>query len=159
MHQLFIQEFHRKMFEEYFPRLEKCLDQLSEEEIWYKHNLNSNSVGNLVLHLCGNVTQWIGSGLGNKEDNRNRPLEFEHPGPLPSTELKARLNTVKELCIDVLNKTTREDITNIHNVQIYQESGLSILIHVIEHFSYHLGQITYYTKWRKNMDMKYYDGV
>lgn len=57
-------ETRRRLFGESFPRLKKCLEQLSEEEIWHRPNPHSNSVGNLVLHLCGNARQWIASGLG-----------------------------------------------------------------------------------------------
>ena len=57
-------QIHQRLFEESVPRLKKCLDELTEEEVWKRPNEYSNSMGNLVLHLCGNVRQWIVSGVG-----------------------------------------------------------------------------------------------
>lgn len=153
-----IEETHRRIIEESIPRIKKCLTTLSEKEIWFKSNDNSNSVGNLVLHLCGNVQQWIGSGLGKLSDNRTRDWEFEEKGPLPNSELIKKLDSIISLFNEILPKISDEDLLRKYKVQIYEESGVSILVHVIEHFSYHTGQITYFTKWRKDMDMGYYSG-
>jgi len=72
IHDALIKEVKRRLFEEGVGRIKKCLEVLNEEQIWYRPNANSNSVGNLVLHLCGNVRQWILTGLGKKEDIRQR---------------------------------------------------------------------------------------
>ena len=146
----------RRIVEESIPRIKKCLAALSEEEIWFRPNEQSNSVGNLVLHLCGNVTQWVGSGLGQRPDLRNRDLEFSENGPLPTSRLIAELDKLPTLLTEVLKKTTEEDLLANYDVQVYRENGVSILIHAIEHFSYHTGQIAFYTKWRKNMDLEFY---
>lgn len=151
-----IRETQRRIIGESIPRIKRCLSELNEQEIWYKPNQNSNSVGNLILHLCGNVTQWIGSGLGKLPDHRIRDGEFEEKGPLPASKLTAQLDQLVVLINDVLKNVAEEDLLRLHHVQVYQETGLSILIHVIEHFSYHTGQITYFTKWKKDMDMGYY---
>ena len=151
-----IEETHRRIIEESIPRIKKCLTTLSEKEIWFKSNDNSNSVGNLVLHLCGNVQQWIGSGLGKLPDNRTRDWEFEEKGPLPSLQLFQKLDAIIGLLNEILSQISDEDLLQKHKVQIYEETGVSILVHVIEHFSYHTGQITYFAKWRKDMDMGYY---
>lgn len=153
---LLIAEVKRRLFDESLPRLEKCLSELSEEEVWHRPNPNSNSVGNLVLHLNGNMRQWILSGLAGEADIRQRSEEFKEQGPIPKNkllkDLKATLNRVAES----LDEVKPEDLLEPHEVQVFRESGLSILIHVIEHFSYHVGQITYYVKWLKNIDTKYY---
>ncbi|KAA3626951.1 MAG: DUF1572 domain-containing protein, partial [Bacteroidetes bacterium] len=93
---ILVAETRRRIIEESIPRIKKCLGELEEKEIWYKPNDNSNSVGNLVLHLCGNVTQWIGSGLGKKPDNRTRDLEFMEKGPLPVSRLLDELQKIEE---------------------------------------------------------------
>jgi uncharacterized damage-inducible protein DinB len=151
-----ITETKRRIIEESIPRIKKCLASLNEQEIWFKPNEHSNSVGNLILHLCGNVTQWVGSGLGKLPDNRLRDLEFSEKGPLPTEKLIQALDQLELLIHETLNKITEEDLLNLHDVQVYQETGLSILVHVVEHFSYHTGQIAFFTKWRKNMDMAFY---
>jgi len=75
----------------YLPRIVRCLEELSREQIWWRANPASNSVGNLVLHLTGNVRQWIISGLGGEPDNRQRDQEFTERGPLPRRVLVAGL--------------------------------------------------------------------
>jgi uncharacterized damage-inducible protein DinB len=151
-----ISETRRRIIEESIPRIKKCLYELDEKEIWHRPNDHSNSVGNLILHLCGNVTQWIGSGLGKLEDHRLRDSEFEEKGPLPTATLLKKLDDLIVLINEVLETISEQDLLELHDVQVYKESGVSILVHVIEHFSYHTGQITYYVKWRKNMDTGYY---
>lgn len=149
-------EVERRIFQESIPRIKKCLAQLDTQEIWFKANANSNSVGNLVLHLCGNARQWIVAGLTEQEDTRNRDAEFNETGPIPTESLLRLLNQTQDEVQAVLNQLHVADLFKTYQVQGFQEKGLSILIHVVEHFSYHTGQITYFTKLRKNMDMGYY---
>lgn len=155
---LLVGEVRRRLIIESVPRLKKCLHELTETEIWYKPNEHSNSAGNLVLHLCGNVRQWVLSGLGGQPDNRTRSLEFSEKGPLPASELIGRLDELMAEVEEVLDHLTPEALLQPVQVQGSQETGLSILVHVVEHFSYHVGQITYFVKWKNNMDMGYYAG-
>ena len=153
-----IAECERRLFDESVPRLRKCLEQLTGDEIWHRPNAETVSVGNLVLHLCGNARQWIGSGLGGQPDHRQRSKEFEETGPMPRAELVKRLEDTMTGVQRVLRSVDPESLLDKRPVQAYQESGLSILIHVVEHFSYHTGQITYAVKSRKGVDMGYYSG-
>jgi uncharacterized damage-inducible protein DinB len=157
-HQALIAETRRRILEESIPRLRKCLTFLTEEETWRRPNPHSNSVGNLVLHLCGNTRQWIGSGLGGHPDLRQRQAEFDERGPLPKERLLEQLDEVEKLVNEVLERVRPEDLLAIHPVQVFEESGLSILVHVIEHWSYHVGQATSFTKALKDLDMGYYAG-
>ena len=159
LYDLFLAEAKHRLLEECIPRIHKCLDQLTEAEVWYRPNEHSNSVGNLVLHLCGNVTQWLGSGLGKLPDGRTRQAEFDERGPIPPDALRKKLDILTELITEVLGQVTAEQLSTIHPVQCYQETGLSIIVHVVEHFSYHTGQITYFVKAFKDMDMGYYAGA
>lgn len=156
---LLVKEVHRRLVEENVPRIKKCLSELSTEEIWYRPNDNSNSVGNLVLHLCGNVRQWLLSGLGGYTDNRRRQQEFEERGPFPTSALVRHLDELVEEVEKVLGKLTAEKILQPVEVQGFMENGISVLVHVVEHFSYHTGQITYYVKWRKNINTGYYGSI
>lgn len=159
MKALIVKEVKKRLMEEGVTRIEKCLNELTIEEVWFRPNQNSNSVGNLVLHLCGNVRQWLVSGLGGREDTRNRPAEFNENGPIESQALLNRLDEVMQEVNLVLHELKEEDLTRPIVVQGFEETGLSVLIHVIEHFSYHVGQITYYVKWRKDIDTAYYGGL
>ena len=154
--EIIIAEAQKRLFDEGIPRLKKCMDILTEEEIWIRPNAQSNSVGNLVLHLCGNVRQWLISGLGGATDTRERDLEFSEKGPLSKSHLLGLLDQLQVDVEAVLNRVDVAELLSIRPVQIYQESGLSILIHVIEHFSYHVGQVTYFTKSHTARDTGYY---
>jgi uncharacterized damage-inducible protein DinB len=156
---LLVREVRRRLVEESVPRIKKCLAELTTEEIWYRPNENSNSVGNLVLHLCGNVRQWLLGGLGGYTDNRNRQQEFDERGPFPTSVLVRHLDELVEEVEKVLHKLNVEKILQPVEIQGFKENGVSVLVHVVEHFSYHTGQITYYVKWRKDINTQYYGGM
>src|SRR3984893_12120525 len=80
--ELCVRQWRSRFEERYLPRIVGCLEQLSDEEIWWRPNAASNSVGNLVLHVCGNMRQWIISGLGGAADLRERDKEFAERGPI-----------------------------------------------------------------------------
>jgi len=154
-----LKEFRRRVGEESMPRIKTCLSLLSEEEIWYRPNKNTNSVGNLVLHLCGNARQWILSGLGGQADHRDRDAEFVQEGGIRRDELEQQLDILIEELDAVIKQLTPADLLPRRPVQIYEENGVAILVHVIEHFSYHVGQITYLTKALKDVDTQYYGNL
>lgn len=151
-----VREVRRRLLEEGLPRIRKCLSELEEKDIWLRPNEHSNAVGNLVLHLCGNVGQWLVSTLGRRPDTRQRQREFDEREPMPAGELLRRLEEVLSEADQVLAQLAPEDILSEYSVQGFRENGLSILVHVVEHFSYHVGQITYFVKWKKDMDVGYY---
>lgn len=133
----------------------RCLKLLSEEEIWWRPNRASNSVGNLVLHLQGNVRQWIISGLGRQPDQRNRDREFAETGPLPRRALLGGLRkTVKE-ADEVLATLNPSDLLRMFSIQGYNVTGLEVLGHVAEHFAFHAGQIIFVTKLKCGKDLKF----
>lgn len=149
-------ETRRRLFEENLTRLQKCLSLLSEDELWHRPNENTVSVGNLVLHLTGNIRQWLLSGLGGEPDHRRRQTEFDETGPIPAAELLDNLKSALHEVDLLLDRLTPADLIEQKKVQGFDESGMSIIVHVVEHFSYHVGQITYITKAKKNVDLKYY---
>ena len=158
-HEALLQSIRQHLLEEGFPRLRKCLHELSEEELWQRPNTSSNAAGNLVLHLCGNVRQWVLSALGGAPDIRQRAREFSEQGTQSREEL---LNCLDELEAEVsalLPTLSPEQLLQTYEVQIFRPTGMGILIHVTEHFSYHLGQITYIVKMLKDRDMGYYDNT
>jgi uncharacterized damage-inducible protein DinB len=154
--QILKEEFRRRVFEESFQRIFICLGQLTDEEIWNRPNRNLSSIGNLVLHLCGNARQWVVSGIGGEPDHRKRQDEFDMTGLVPKEELFIMMNDLKIKIESILDRVTEEELLRKRNVQVFEETGLSILVHVIEHFSYHTGQITWYTKYLKGIDTQYY---
>jgi uncharacterized damage-inducible protein DinB len=131
---------------------------LSVEEIWARPNEQTVSAGNLVLHLAGNVRQYVIATLGGVPDVRERQAEFDAPGPMPTAELLERLEKTMAEAAGVIDRVDVTRLLETHRVQGFVESGLSILVHVVEHFSYHTGQIAYIVKSRKNVDLGFYRG-
>ena len=156
---LLIADIKRRLIVESVPRIHKCLNNLSLEEIWHRHNEHTNSVGNLVLHLCGNVRQYLLSGIEGQEDVRARDLEFSEKGPIEKEVLTKELDALMDEVTAALDGISAEDLIREVGVQGFQENVTSILIHVTEHFSYHVGQITFYTKFIKDIDTGYYAGL
>lgn len=159
LHHSLLQECRRRLFEESFQRLRQCLNRLSEEDIWYRPNAHSNSVGNLTLHLCGNVRQWVVGGLGGWPDTRQRQAEFDEQGPLPTERLLELLDETEADARAIIDQLQPEDWTRTYHVQGFEETGVGIMLHVVEHFSYHVGQVTYFLKVRKNASAGYYEGM
>ncbi len=156
-HKTFLHSIQRHLFEEGFPRLRKCLEELEEEEIWFRPNENSNAVGNLVLHLCGNIRQWVLSTFEQEKDIRQRAEEFAERQTIPRQQLLDQLSKLEKQIAPLLDRLKPEQLLKTYQVQIFKPSGMDILIHVSEHFSYHLGQISYITKMLKNKPLNYYD--
>ena len=152
-------EFERRMIEESFARIKKCSKILNEEEFWRKPNNNSNSVGNLVLHLTGNIRQYVLTGIDGQADIRDRDQEFINENNIKKEEAVSHLKQVLLDANSVIKNLNKEALTESRGVQGFEESVMSIIIHVIEHMSYHVGQITYYTKLIKDIDTGYYAGL
>lgn len=151
-------EFNRRIFQESIPRIEKCLSLLSPDQIWKAPNEHTNSIGNLILHLCGNVEQWIGSGIGGLDDHRTRQWEFDNREQFSANNLIKRLRDLRQLTDVSLSTLNGQKLSTTHRVQGFEESGYSIIVHVIEHFSYHTGQIALLTKLWINDDLGFYAG-
>jgi uncharacterized damage-inducible protein DinB len=137
--------------------IEKCLRLLSIEQVWHRPNEVSNSIGVLVLHLTGNVNQWINKTLGGDEFERDRPAEFARRDPLPTDEILVNLQRTVGRACDVIRELPFERLTDPVTVQGYTVSGVGAVIHVVEHFSLHTGQIIYATKILINRDLSEYD--
>lgn len=156
--QALIDEAKRQLLEESWPRLQKIVPLLDEAKLWHRVNPRTNSVGNLLLHLSGNVRQWIVSGLGDAPDTRVRSTEFDERGPIPGEEVMARLERTLLEARGVLEKLDSDGLLARRTIQGSDVSALQALVHVVEHFSYHVGQITHMVKAIENVDVGYYAG-
>lgn len=154
---LIINEFRKRVFDESYPRIYKCLRMLTHEELWYCINKQTPSIGSLILHLCGNGRQWVVSGIGGKKDIRDRKSEFiPHPS-IRRTDLIFVLENLKIQLNDTLKKIDDKNLQQPITIQGMDETYFSVLIHVLEHFSYHIGQITTITKVLTQKSTQYYD--
>jgi uncharacterized damage-inducible protein DinB len=140
-------------------KINACLKQLDEKDIWFRHNEHVNSVGNIILHLCGNIRQYIISSLGGAPDIRERDLEFSTAGGLTNAELAAKWQEIIREAKTIIAPASPENLLRQRVVQGTTHTGISIIIHVTEHYSYHTGQIIFLTKLYKNTDMGFYSGI
>ena len=152
---LFI-DFSCDKLKELTERIEDCLTRLTPEQVWARSGKSDNSIANLVLHLCGNVTQWIGSGVGGRPDHRHRDEEFAARGGLKPAELAEKIHSVIEDAIFIIRAQTAERLAEIILPQGYNVSVLEAIYHVVEHFSQHAGQIMFATKLILDQDLGYY---
>lgn len=149
----FLAEAQHSLRKHHLPRILRCLQLLQEDQIWWRPNAASNSIGNLVLHLEGNVRQWVISGLGGAPDRREREKEFSEPGPLPRRALIQKLQmTVYEACRVAARLSTGE-LSGQRTIQKFRVTGFEALSHVTDHFAYHTGQILYVTKLLQGKDL------
>jgi len=121
---------------------------MSDEDIWWRPNQQSNSVGNLVLHLCGNLKQWIVGSIGGRSVVRDRDAEFARRVPVPKGELISQIRSAVSEVDEVLAALPEQRLLQHCSIQTYHTSALQAVYHVVEHFSYHLGQILYIFKLR-----------
>ena len=139
--------------------IKKSLVDISEDEVWQKPNESLNSIGNLVLHLCGNISQYVISSLGETEDKRHRDVEFSATGGFTKDELLKKLEDVVDTAKRIIFDSTPNQLLKIKSVQGFSFSGVGIILHAVEHYSYHTGQIAFWVKQLKNKDLGFYDGL
>ena len=152
----FISRASEFLLGDYLPKIERCLEKLTDDQIWWRANKDSNSIGNLILHLCGNARQWIISGVGSQPDNRNRDSEFEQRDPISRAELLTLLrSTLSEIqtTLEALDPLT---ILEDRKIQGHDVDILEAIFHVTEHFSMHTGQIIMLTKMLTSSDLRFY---
>jgi uncharacterized damage-inducible protein DinB len=142
---------------DYLPKIERCLEKLSDEQIWWRANEESNSIGNLILHLCGNARQWIVSGIASGADNRNRDAEFEQRDQIPRAELVSLLQSTLTDVETTLRTLNPAVVLEHRNIQGHDVDILEAVFHVTEHFSMHTGQIISLTKLLTASDLHFYD--
>ena len=141
---------------ELMDRLDRAVAKLTPEQVWMRTSDNDNAVGNLVLHLTGNVRQWILSGLGGAEDRRVRDAEFEARGGEDVPELMGRLRGVVEEARRVIAGMKPEELMERVVIQKTDVTKLEAVMHVLEHFSGHAFQVFFATKMFTSEDLGFY---
>ena len=137
----------------------RCFEQLSEEQCWKKPKPSLNTVGNLILHLCGNIRQYAIASLGQQVDTRQRDTEFAHNEPIPKAALLQRFLATIQETKHIVDTVSESELLRKRQVQCFHFSGIGILIHVVEHLSYHTGQIAWMTKFYQEKDLGFYEGM
>lgn len=137
-------------------RVGLCLEKLNEEQVWAKGSANENAIGNLVLHLCGNIRQWIVSGVGGAAETRDRDAEFAASGGVAIVELRRQLDHTVREAIAIIGAQTEATLARGIEVQKYDIAIMEAIYHVVEHFAGHAGQIIFATKMLTGDDLGFY---
>ena len=149
-------KFSADKLEQLHGRIQDCLGRLTPEQIWTRNSDNENAVGNLVLHLSGNVRQWIGSGVAGLPDNRQRDAEFDARGGMAPLELAELLKTRIADAAAIIRAVPVVRLTERITPQGHDVTVLEAIAHVVEHFSQHTGQVILLTKLLTGKDLAYY---
>ena len=139
-------EFSARKLRQLASRIRECVAPLTPERLWWRASEEQNAIGNLLLHLAGNVRQWIVSGVGGARDVRVRDREFSSRGGSEAAELLERLSAAVEEAATVLEQLTPERLAERVVIQGYDVTVLEAVYHVVEHFSQHTGQIILLTR-------------
>ena len=141
---------------ENLSRIETCVPKLEPDLLWARDSENENAVGNLLLHLDGNVRQWILSGIGGAPERRDRSAEFAaRSGPDGAVLLAKLRGTVKD-AIAVIGALPHARLNEAVAIQGYDTTVLAAIFHVVEHFSGHTYQIILMTKHATREDLGFY---
>ena len=154
---VFLAEARRHLREDYLPKIERCLERLTDEQVWWRASERSNSVGNLLLHLEGNLRQWVVSGAGGAADARVRDREFAERRRLTRAELLGALRAAVLEADDALARLDPALLLESRRVQGLDVTLLSAVFHAVEHFSMHTGQIILLTKLLADEDLAFYN--
>jgi uncharacterized damage-inducible protein DinB len=156
---LFLEFSRNKLLEQYWPRLRGCVEALTDEQVWWRPNEASNSIGNLMLHLPGHMRQWLVASFNRQEDNRDRPSEFTAERGLSASLLLEKLGATIQEASAVLARLTEADLLAAYEIQGYHVTGLYAVFQVVEHFGMHYGQILYITKNLSGKDMGFHSNL
>ena len=136
-----------------------AFSKVDETHIWKRPNGISNSLGNQILHRCGNMTQYVIASLGKRNDTRNRDSEFLTSDGHSKMELLELSDTTIINAIRTINDASASDFLEKRNVQGFNFSGIGVVLHAVEHCSYHTGQIAFWVKQLIVDDLGFYDGI
>ena len=142
---------------EYRTQLRLAVEALREDDLWWRANDQSNSAGNLLLHLNGNVRQWILGGVGRQANDRHRAAEFAATSGPPKVALLADLDRTFDEVDRVLAGLSDADLLEQRTIQGRDITVLGAVFHVVEHFSGHLGQIILIAKLRAPGAISFYE--
>jgi uncharacterized damage-inducible protein DinB len=127
-------------------RIERSVTGLTEAQIWWRANPATNSIGNLLLHLQGNLSQWVLAALGGQDYERHRSQEFAARGTATKAALLAGLRAVVTGCQPVIRGLAPAELARFREIQGGRSDGFDTVLHVVEHMSYHTGQIIHIAK-------------
>ena len=159
MDKLLLDEFKQNAIfrlEEGQRMIHLALAKIGEEQLWEIPVPQGLSLGNQLLHICGNMTQYAIASLGEQPDQREREKEFATKEGFTKAELLQQLDHTISLAISSINEASSTQYTRLRKVQGFELSGVGVVLHAVEHFSYHVGQIAFWIKLLTKEDLGFY---
>jgi len=142
-----------RLMNQYWPRVKRCVEDLSEEAVWWREHESNNSVGNLLLHLTGNLNQFVIAGIGGSPDTRDKEREFAERNRVPKNILLDRLQEALHETDKILETLEPKRLLETINIQNKERPVFEVVSIVVEHFALHTGQIIYVTKLKTGRDL------
>jgi hypothetical protein len=136
----------RRHLAERADRIAHCVGQLDDVQVWWRPQGSMNSIANILLHLSGNLRQWIVSGVGGEPDVRDRPGEFSERGAIPKAELLGRVQAVVAQADAVLAGLDESRLLEPRRIQGFDETALSATWRSLEHLGGHTQEIIYISR-------------
>ncbi len=146
----------RHCLEQGLAKIEHCLSQLDDDEVWWRPNDVQNSIANLILHLCGNLRQWIVAGVGGEDDLRERAKEFSERGPIAKEKLLRHLKKTIAECDAVLSRATADELLQPRRIQGFDETALSAIFDSVSHFRGHVQEIIHMTRFQLGDEYQFF---
>lgn len=138
-------------------KIDHCLAQLNDEQIWWRPTPQQNSIANLLLHLSGNLRQWIVSGVGGAADVRARQQEFDERGPIPKATLRERFALVVSESQAVMAGLTADDLLAARRIQAEDTTVIGALWDTLTHCQGHTQEIICLTRMQLGSYYQYED--
>jgi hypothetical protein len=136
----------RHQLTEGLAKIEHCLAQLTDEQLWWRPRPEMNSIANLIFHLAGNLRQWLVSGVGGARDVRDRPSEFSDRSGQPKADVLAKLKDVLRDCDAVLALLTPDELLASRRIQGFDVTVVKAIFDVVPHFRGHVQEIIHMTR-------------
>jgi uncharacterized damage-inducible protein DinB len=137
----FLSDSRAFLTKDYLPKIERCVAQLTPEQIWFRANDASNSIGHLLLHLAGSSRYWAIEVIGGQPIGRMRQQEFDRREPLSPDRLLADLRAAVADVDRRLAELSAETLLEERISHDEEPTVLWCVYHIVEHFSMHTGQI------------------
>jgi uncharacterized damage-inducible protein DinB len=144
-----------RLISHYWPRIQRSLEGLTAEDIWWREHESNNSVGNLILHLTGNLNQFVLATFGGAPDTRDKDREFSERTPVSKETLLRDLDAALRESEKILSQFDPSRLLEMTMLQGRQRPYLEVLSIVVEHFALHTGQIIYIAKLKTGKDLKF----
>lgn len=145
-----------QLLDQALSRIDHCVSQLDDQQVWCRPGPGQNSIGNLLLHLAGNLQQWAVEGIPQLSGNRQREAEFAADGTVSGEQLLSRLRLTVQAAAAVIEQIPDQQWTAERHIQGFQVTVLGALMHTVPHFVGHTHQIVQLARMQLGSNYRYH---